>query len=47
MWMTQYNYIEFDTLGVIQMPEPRYVEERMYLNMALLFRYTKSFLLVI
>ena len=24
----EFNYIEFDTLGVVQMPEPRYVEEQ-------------------
>ncbi|WP_417129525.1 S41 family peptidase [Phocaeicola sp.] len=24
----EFNYVEFDTLGVIQMPEPRYVEEQ-------------------
>lgn len=24
----EFNYVEFDTLGVVQMPEPRYVEEQ-------------------
>lgn len=24
----EFNYVEFDTLGTIQMPSPRYVEEQ-------------------
>lgn len=38
----EFNYVEFDTLGVIQMPSPRYVEEQDILKTAIISSGTRK-----